>query len=104
MQNWCWWEWWFKFELLKDRIKKLPFFDINKIESLYKDIEKKCCYPHDIRFEIWWNIFDFIKANYIFSKDLIWILQWTTIFWRFTIFLVSFILLNIFWIRYFNFK
>lgn len=102
MINWCWWEWWFKFSILKNRIIKLKFFDINKIELLYSKIEINCCNPHDDLFDKWGWIIDFIKANYKFSNDLILILHWTNTIWRFYIFITSFILLNIFWIRFFN--
>lgn len=102
MPNWCWWAGGFKFEILKDRIKKLPLIDPNKVDSLYSTIEEKCCNPHDDEFDKWWWIIEFVWANYMFCLNLICILHWTTIRWRIFIFFPTFILMNIFWIKYFN--
>ncbi len=83
-------------------INKLPFLNPKKINKLYIDIEIKVCNPHDDRFELWWWLFAFLRANYIFALDLISLLQWTTITGRLGVFLIAFFWLNIFGIRYFN--
>lgn len=100
--NWCWGAWGFKFNTLLPYIWKLPFVDIKKLKILYKDIEKDCCNPHDDDFEQWWWLFAFLRANYRFSIRLIAKLHWTTITGRLLVFLLAFLGLSIFWVRYFN--
>lgn len=102
MPNWCWAEWGFKFSLLKDRLKELDFFDSEKLDSLYNNIETNLCNPHDNDFANWWWILDFIRANLNFSIWLLRILHWTSVKSKIIIFLISFIGLNIFWIKYFK--
>ena len=102
MANWCWSEWGFKFSLLKDRLKKLDFFNPEKLDSLYNNIETNLCNPHDEEFEKWWWIINFIKSNYKFSLWLIQILNWTSSKSRLIIFIITFMWLNILWIKHFN--
>lgn len=100
--NGCWKEWGFKFDTLLPKIAKLPFVDKTKLNKLYKDIESKCCYYHDLDYFHWGWVKDFIKSNYVFSYRLICLLHWTSMFWRITIFSIAFMWLNIFWISAFN--
>ena len=100
--NWCWWEWGFKFSLLKDRLKKVDFFNPDKLESLYNSIETKACNPHDDDFGKGGWIIEFLKANYKFTIRVLQILHWTSIKSRLIIFIITFMWLNIFWIRHFN--
>ena len=102
--NWCWWEWWFKFILLKDNVKKLKFFDWDKLDSLYYSIETRACNPHDIDFAKWWWFIDFYKANIKFILEVLKILHWTNVLSRIFIFTILFIWLNTIWIKYFNWK
>lgn len=102
--NGCWWEWWFKFVLLKDRLKKLKWFNPKKLDSLYKSIETRACNPHDEAFEKWGNFLDFYKANLVFIEEVLAILHWTSVGSRIVIFTILFFGLNIGWIRYFNWK
>lgn len=100
--NWCWWEWWFKFSLLKNRIKKVKFFNPDKIEKLYNSIEVRWCNPHDIAFARWGWIKAFLKANWEFIIEMLRILHWTSTPSRLLIFIVLFFWLNTIWIKYFN--
>ena len=104
MANWCWWEWGFKFSLLKDRLKKVDLFNVDKLESLYNSIETRACNPHDLDFEKGWWIIDFVKANLKFIKEIMVILHWTSIKSRLIIWAILFIWLNTLWIKYFNWK
>lgn len=102
MTNWCWWEGWFKFKLLKDYIKNVKYFNPDKIESLYKTIETRACGPHDNKFTLWGWIKEFLKANYDFTIELLRILHWTSVWSRIIIFTITMLWLNTIWIRYFN--
>lgn len=103
MTHWqCWWEWWFKFSLLKDRLKKVKYFNPQKLDSLYNSIETRACLPHDILFLEWWWIKEFYLANYGFIIEILRILHWTSIPSRIIIFIVLFFWLNILWVKYFN--
>ena len=103
MTHWeCWWEWGFKFSLLKDRLKKVKYFNPEKIDSLYHSIETRACHPHDISFLDWWWIKEFYLSNYKFCLEVMDILHWTTTFSRIVIFTVLYIGLNTVGIKYFN--
>ena len=102
MSNWCGWEWGFKFSTIRNKIKKLPFVNIKKLDKCYYDIEEKACNPHDDKFELWGGIYDFLRANYEFGLDVIKLLHWTTLSGRLSIFLLLFFWTSTFWIRYFN--
>ena len=98
----CWWHWGYDFINLKNRISKLPFVNKRKLNKLYHDIEIKCCIPHDNMFSKWGGLFSFIKANYNFCISLLALLYWTSLKWRFIVFLVVFLWLNTIWVKYFN--
>lgn len=100
--NWCWWEWGFKFSLLKDRLKKLKFFNPLLLDRLYASIETRACNPHDKKFEEWWWIIEFYEANLEFINEVLLILHWSNSTWRLLIFIVLFFWLNTIWIKYFN--
>ena len=102
--SYCWWQWWYDFIDLKNRIEKLPWVNNDKLDKLYSDIEMTVCHPHDDRFTQWWWIIDYIRANYIFCIDLLGLLHWTSSMARFWLFLIVFTGLNLFWFKYFNFK
>lgn len=102
MANWCWGEWGFKFTIIRKQVKKLSFLNPKKVDSLYYDIESKCCNPHDDRFEKGGGIIDFYNANMIFIEDLLKLLHWTTILSRIIVFFAVFFWLNTIWAKYFN--
>ena len=102
MSNWCWGEDWFKFSSIRNKVKKLPLVNIEKLDSCYIKIEEKACNPHDDKFELWGGIYDFLKANKEFATDVITILHWTTTFWRLSTFLLLFWGTSTLWIKYFN--
>lgn len=101
--NGCGWQWGLRFSMIKNWVKKVKFFNPDKVESLYYDIETLCCNPHDEWFSAWWGITDFYKANMSFINNLLALLHWTTIFSRIIIFVVFFFGLNILGVRYFKF-
>lgn len=101
--NWIWWKWWISFNKLFRKIKKIKWFKIKKYENLYNDINTLSIY-HDIDFYTWNTIKSFIRANYNFSVRVIQLLHWSSIFGRLFIFLILFLWLNIFWIRFYNWK
>lgn len=102
MVNWCWGEWGLDFKKLKNKLKKLPFVDPKKLDSLYVDIEAMACYPHDRAFDKGGGIRDFIKANYEFANKVLELLHWTSPWGRTTILVFVFWSMNIFGIKYFN--
>jgi hypothetical protein len=102
MPNWCWGKWGFKFDTLIPKLSKLPWVNKKYLTKLYSDVEEQCCNPHDDDFDKWWFIIAFLRANYKFALRLIHLLRWTTVTWRFSIFILAFFWLCIFWIRYFN--
>ena len=102
MSNWCWWEGGFKFSTIRNKVKKLPFVNADKLDNCYRSIELKACNPHDDKFEVGGGLYDFIKANYQFAVDVIGILHWTTVFWRLSTFVLLFWGTSTLWISYFN--
>lgn len=102
--NWCWWEWGFKFILLKERLKKVKYFNPDKLDSLYNSIEVRACNPHDELFSKWGGIIEFLTANYNFIVEILKILHWTNFISRLFIAIILFIWLNTIWIKYFNWK
>lgn len=102
MGNWCWWEWWFKFILLKERVKKLDFFNPELLDKLYLSIETRACDIHDDKFKEGGWIFSFLKANWEFIIEIMKIIHWTSVLSRILIFIVLFFWLNTIWIKYFN--
>lgn len=102
--NWCWWKWGRSFnKIIKKAILWLPRFDYVKSESLFKKI-LKACNSHDYEFYIWWNVFNFIAANFRFTKDIFLLTKWSILPFRLFIFFIIFISLSILWRKYFNFK
>lgn len=99
----CWIKWGFDFIVIKNKIEQLPLVDTNKLDKLYWRIDK-LCKSHDKDFEIWWSYLDFLRANYIFSKDLVKQLNWTSFKWRLAVFLLAFFWTTLFGWKAFNFK
>ena len=96
--NWVWWKWGIQFT---DLLRKLKYFNKEKEKELLFHLDL-IADIHDIDFNNWWWIKDFIKSNYKFCNNLIKLLNWTNTIWRITIFTFVFTSLNIFWIKYFN--
>lgn len=101
--NWVGSEWWFKFEIIKEKIEQLPFIDLYKIESLYNDIDTLSRY-HDIEYTKGASLFWFLRANYDFSLWLITLLNWTSKSAKIGIFFSTFIWLSIFGRKSYNWK
>ncbi len=98
--NGCGWKWWVDFEML---LKALPYFREDKGKKLLEDLHYLCLL-HDYWFYIWWNIIDFLKANFYFAKWIFKLTWRTNILARFLIFVIILISLNIFGIKYFNWE
>lgn len=98
--NWMWAKWWFQFT---DKLRKLKYFNWEKERALLFDLDL-ISDIHDIKFEKWGSIFDYIRANYYFSIDLYTLLNWTSYTARITLFIIVFIWLNLFWFKHFKFK
>ncbi len=96
--NWCWWKGGINFELL---IKSLPYFKKDKGKQLLEDLHL-LCNMHDIWFYKWWNLIDFFVVNLIFSVWVYRLLHWTLFIVRLFLFVILYLLLNLFGIRYFN--
>jgi len=101
LTNWCGWKWGFNFsEILKNNIKLLKNF--SEFNNLARDINM-ICIEHDIEFIILRKrIFWFYKANFNFAKKLFLLLHWWDLFWRVSIFLITFFLLCKYWKPYFE--
>lgn len=122
--NWCWGKGWFNFSnFLNESISRLKWYLKEYLWDLWKDIEKLCL-EHDIDFTLWWTIWDFRKANFIFAFKIFKLLNWKKLhkwyyreyfilvrfflrimnfFARLWIFLVAYILLNRHWKELFKF-
>jgi len=101
--NWCWAKWWFNFSNIIDHnIKLFEEFKQEFFNSLHLSIKLKACWPHDVRFYNWWFIFAYIWANLKFAYDVYKILDWTCLWNRMAVFLLSFFWLMIWWIKAFN--
>jgi len=90
--------------IVRANIVFLPNFEAEKLSSFLDTVELKLSNPHDVRFYIWWWLYKFIKANFIFAKDLYKILHWTSKYEKITLCVVVFLILIKFWRKYFNFK
>lgn len=102
--NWCGWKWWFDFDcLLKTLIQQLESYLPEKSESLFKKVEM-ICYSHDYEFSLWGNYYHFIRANFRFAKDTFALLTWTKLYQRIILSLTVFLVLNLMWKKYFNYK
>lgn len=102
MSNWCWGEGGFKFSTIRNKVKRLPLVNPEKLDSCYSTIEEKACNPHDDKFEKGGGLNTFIKANYEFALDVLWVLHWTTIMGRISTFILLFWWTSTLWIKYFN--
>ena len=97
--NWIGWKW-MNLEWVLKAIKKLPYFDNEKYDSLYNKI-LYLSYIHDLDYYIWKNYFDFTVANWDFA---VWVYKklWWSNYKRIIILILLFILLQVRWFRYFK--
>lgn len=102
--NGCWGKWGFSFsDSIEYSISQLKGFKKERLARLWSDIEKLCG-EHDIDFTLWKTKWRFIKANFIFVRWLFKLLWWGNFFWRLTVAIIVFILLNRHWKKYFNWE
>jgi len=102
--NWCWWKGWVNFsKIIKNNIETFNQFNINKAESLFENIEDDICFPHDIDFSLWGNIFSFYIANFKFGYRLFKLMRWASFWERLFIWMLAYYLLNKCWRKYFHF-
>jgi hypothetical protein len=126
MSNWCWGEWGFKFSILKNAIKKLPWVNWKELDKVYNEIELWPCKEHDDDFEKGGGIKNYLKAKkklaikvikllqrnlwrifwktFITKKSRILFMILTTPIWRGLIFVLIFWWTTLFWFKYFNWK
>ena len=98
--NWIWWKGWINFDKL---INKLPYFDTTKWKKLHQDLDYlSMC--HDLSYNKGWNLFNFLKANYILWKNVIKLIHWTNLFWKVLVFLCIFLWTTLFGFKYYNWK
>jgi len=98
MNKWCCnWLWPYKHNFFK----YLPNFKSEKFQTLKKDLNYISCI-HDIAFTNWWNLLDFLRANYILWLNIIKLLHWTNFLWRLFIFLIFFLWTTLFGGIYFS--
>ena len=100
--NWIWGEN-ASLKHIIDDILDLPYFEADKYQELFEDIERISIW-HDISYFIPWNYLDFTKANIIFSWRLYKLLCWTRWYKRIWIAMITFIVLQIHWKKYFNWE
>ena len=102
--NWCGGKGGVNFDLLLRRlVKTFKNFLPEKWQWLFEKMQK-VCYSHDYDFYLWWWLYNFIRANYRFWKNLFFLLSWAKMTERFWIALFAFIMICIFWKKYFNWK
>ena len=94
--NWFWPKHYNLFKYLP-RFNSKKFFQLKLDLNLIADI-------HDLSYNKWWNVLDFIKANYILWKNVIRLLHWTNFFWRLLVFLWLFLWTTLFGFKYFNWE
>lgn len=102
ISNWCWKKWGFNFSIFFDKVQNFFGFKNEKFDSFKYDIKELCSFDHDIRFWEGWNILDFLVSNYIFANEVLKLMRWTNVYWRFISFCVIFFWLSIFWTSAFN--
>jgi len=106
--NWCWWAKGLSFDKIFKAIiyvvKKADKFKAKKLKRLIKDIQLLCSYRHDIDFTLWWNLKDFYKDNMKFIEWILALLHWSNVITRAFVFIILFLGLNIFWLRFFKFR
>ena len=91
------WKWWFDFDLFfRDNIETLPFFRDKEGYQLYKDI-RRLSVVHDMAFYCLSSKIEFYFANYIFSRDVFRLLTWTKWYYRYSVWISIFFLLNSYW-------
>lgn len=101
--NWCWWKWWPNFsKKIRETLEELESYNPKKALKLLADVER-LCEEHDVKFELWGNKRDFIKANVSFSYGLFKLIHWGSIIQRIWVFTLAYVLLNRFWKKYFSF-
>jgi len=83
--------------------KYLPKFDNSKFDKLKQDMNL-ICNIHDDMYYKGWNIFDFLKANYILWENIMRLAHWTNLTWRIIIFFIFFLGTTLWGFRYFNWK
>lgn len=96
--NWMWWKWWIQFTNL---IRKIDFIDSEKLNNLLDDLDY-ISDIHDLEFNTWWWIFDFLNANYKLVNNILILINWTSLKSKIFIWFTIFTLINIFWIRFFK--
>lgn len=102
--NWCGGKWWINFDLiLRQLIKTFKDFLPEKWQWLFENMQK-ICYSHDYDFYLWWWFYNFLRANFRFWKNLFFLLSWARFRDRIWIAFFAFIMLCIFWKKYFNWK
>lgn len=100
--NWIWPKG-LSFEPILESIKSLPYFDSDRYQELYEDIQY-ISYKHDFEFYIGWSYWDFTTSNFKFAINLYKLLYWTKWYKKAGISIFVFIVLEIYWKKYFNFK
>ena len=95
--NGIWGKWWFNFDLFfRDNIEILPFFKDKEWYQLYKDIRRLSA-VHDMAFSCLSSKIEFYFANYIFARDVSRLLTWTKWYYRYSVWISIFFLLNSYW-------
>jgi hypothetical protein len=84
--------------VLRANIELLPWYDNNKADSLFKDIQELAV-EHDIqfKFKMW-----FRYSNYKFAKKLFHILHWSSFWKRLAVAIIAYILLTRYWKKFYN--
>ena len=90
-------KWWFNFDLFfRDNIETIPLFNHKEWYQLYKDI-RRLSVVHDMAFSCLTSKIEFYFANYIFARDVSRLLTWTKWYYRYSIWISIFFLLNSYW-------
>ena len=100
--NWCWGDWGYKFDKVINYVihflEKREGYDSDKWDKLKQDINRVCA-EHDIDYFLkkW-----FFKSNFIFAKNIFLLCKnWTNFVEKSFIFILIFVCLNLFWIRFY---
>ena len=96
--NGCGWKWGIDFENL---LKSFPKFREDKWKKLLQDLHL-ICNLHDIWFAKGGWYIDFIKANWLFAKNVKQLVHWTNKKYRWALFVFVFLLTTCFGWKYFN--
>ena len=92
------WKWWIQWTNL---MRALPYFQWDKEKKLLNDLDLVADI-HDISYYKWWNVFDFLKSNYILWLNIMRLLYWTNTFDRLLVFIIVFGGTTLFGSKYFN--